>query len=55
MDFQRAVEAGAHIVTVPPPILDKLLDHKYSRETVRGFNADARKALRELETLGSRG
>ncbi len=51
MDFQRAVEAGAHIVTVPPAILDKLLDHRYSRETVRGFNADARKALLDLEKL----
>jgi transaldolase len=49
MDFQRAAEAGAHIITVPPPILDKLVDHKYSRETVRGFNADARKALLELD------
>lgn len=52
MDFQRAAEAGAHIVTVPPAILDKLVDHKYSRETVRGFNADARKALLELERVG---
>jgi transaldolase len=51
MDFQRAVEAGAHVVTVPPAVLDKLLDHKYSRETVRGFNADARKALVALEEL----
>lgn len=54
MDFQRAAEAGAHIVTVPPPILDKLVDHKYSRETVRGFNADARKALLALEQLSVR-
>ncbi len=52
MDFQRAAEAGAHIVTVPPSILDKLVDHKYSRETVRGFNADARKALLELKKVG---
>lgn len=51
LDFQRAAEAGAHIVTVPPAILDKLLDHKYSRETVRGFNADAKKALLELQAL----
>lgn len=54
MDFQRATEAGAHIVTVPPSILDKLADHKYSRETVRGFNADARRALLELEKRGAR-
>jgi transaldolase len=54
MDFQRAAEAGAHIVTVPPAVLDKLLDHKYSRDTVRGFNADARKALLEFKGLDQR-
>ena len=54
LDFQKAAEAGAHIVTVPPAILDKLVDHKYSRETVRGFNADAQKALLELSALQAR-
>jgi transaldolase len=49
LDVQRAAAAGAHIITVPPAILEKILDHKYTRETVRGFNADARKALAEMD------
>ena len=39
---QQAAEAGAHIITVPPELLVKLIDHRYSRDTVRGFNEDAR-------------
>jgi transaldolase len=49
LDVQRAAAAGAHIVTIPPAVLDKLLEHKYTRETVRGFNADARKALMDMD------
>ena len=49
LDVQRAAAAGAHIVTIPPAVLDKLLEHKYTRETVRGFNADARKALTDMD------
>jgi len=49
LDIQRAAAAGAHIITVPPAVLDKALDHKYSRETVRGFNADAKNAMAEME------
>lgn len=49
MDIQNAAASGAHIITVPPAILEKAIDHKYSRETVRGFNADARKALAKME------
>ena len=45
MDIQEAVLAGAHIITSPPKFLKKFIDHHYSRETVRVFNADARKAL----------
>lgn len=50
-DIQEASEAGAHIVTTPPQFLLKLLDHKYSRDTVRGFNQDAQKALARMEEL----
>ncbi len=32
-----AVRAGAHIVTIPPAILEKMLMHRYSLETVRQF------------------
>ena len=49
LEIQRAAAAGAHIVTVPPAVLEKVLDHKYTRETVRGFNADARSAMAEIE------
>jgi transaldolase len=50
-DVQSAAQAGAHVITVPPPILDKFIDHKYSRDTVRGFNEDVGKALRKMEEL----
>lgn len=48
MDVQNAALAGAHVITVPPPFLAKMIDHKYTRETVRGFVADARKALEQM-------
>ncbi len=48
MDVQTAALAGAHIVTIPPPFLPKMLDHKYSRETVRQFNQDGEKALAQI-------
>jgi transaldolase len=48
MDVQNAALAGAHIITIPPQFLPKMLDHKYSRETVRQFNRDAAKALEEM-------
>ena len=35
-----AVRAGAHIVTIPPNILGKMVMHRYSLETVREFEAD---------------
>jgi transaldolase len=44
----EAALAGAHVITVPPNLLGKLLDHKYSRETVRGFVEDGRKALSKM-------
>lgn len=36
-DVMRAIDAGAHCVTVPPAVLAKLVDHKFSRHTVREF------------------
>jgi transaldolase len=50
-DVQEASEAGAHVITVPPQFLARLLDHQYSRETVRGFNADAAEALARMNEL----
>ena len=48
IDIQNAALAGAHIVTVPPQFLPKMLDHKYTRETVRQFNRDAERALEQI-------
>ena len=47
MDVQAAALAGAHIVTIPPQFLPKMVDHKYTRDTVRQFNEDAAKTSRE--------
>jgi transaldolase len=49
MDIQSAALAGAHIVTVPPQFFPKLVDHKYSRDTVRQFNRDAAEVLEQVE------
>ncbi|MFC2072259.1 transaldolase family protein [Chloroflexota bacterium] len=44
-DILTAAMAGAHIITIPPQFLSKMADHKYTRETVRQFVDDAKKAL----------
>jgi transaldolase len=49
-DIQAAAEAGAHVITIPPEFLPKLVDHRYSRETVRQFVADAQRSIIELAT-----
>jgi transaldolase len=43
MDIQNAALAGAHIITIPPPFFGKMVDHRYTRETVRQFVQDAEK------------
>ena len=48
MDIQAAAIAGAHIITIPPQFLAKMVDHRYTRETVRQFNQDADKALSQI-------
>jgi len=48
MDIQSAALAGAHIITVPPQFLSKMIDHRYTRETVRQFVQDAEKTLNEM-------
>jgi transaldolase len=55
MDIQSAALAGAHIITVPPPFFPKMIDHKYTRDTVRQFNRDAERALNEIATFRSVG
>lgn len=42
--------AGAHIVTVVPDFLEKMLVHPYSKETVQMFLDDARKAETQLRS-----
>jgi transaldolase len=48
MDIQNAATAGAHVVTIPPQFLPKMVDHKYTRDTVRQFVADADRALKQI-------
>jgi len=38
MDVNEALAAGAHVVTVPPPILRKMLHNPKTDETIREFN-----------------
>jgi transaldolase len=47
-NIQEAAVAGAHVITVPPQFMQKLLDHKYSRDTVRGFVEDGQRALSKM-------
>jgi transaldolase len=51
IDIQNAALAGAHILTVPPQFFAKMVDHKYSRDTVRQFNRDAEEAFGALRNL----
>lgn len=48
MDIQNAALAGAHIITIPPQFLSKMVDHRYTRETVRQFVQDAEKTIKEM-------
>ncbi|HEX77674.1 MAG TPA: transaldolase [Dehalococcoidia bacterium] len=54
IDIQNAATAGAHIITIPPQFLNRMADHKYTRETVRQFVTDARKALEMMQRLASK-
>jgi len=49
MDIQSAALAGAHIITVPPQFLPKMVDHRYTRETVRQFVQDAEKTMDQIK------
>jgi transaldolase len=48
INIQDAALAGAHVITVPPQFMTKLIDHHYSRATVAQFNKDAKKALAKI-------
>ena len=49
IDIQQAAMAGAHIITIQPKFLNKMADHKFTRETVRQFVTDAKKALEMMK------
>src|SRR5258707_2762852 len=55
MDIQNAALAGTHIITVPPQFLPKMVDHRYTRETVRQFLQDADKTMEEMSKTKDRG
>ena len=42
-----SLDAGAHIVTLPPAILEKMLVHRYSIETARQFENDAKALVKK--------
>ncbi len=45
VDVQQAALAGAHIITIPPLIMCKCIDHRYSRATVQQLAEDGRHFL----------
>lgn len=50
-DILSAAVAKAHVITIPPQFLDKMADHKFTRETVRQFVDDAKKALEMMQKV----
>jgi transaldolase len=48
IDIQNAALAGAHVITIPPQFLPKMVDHRYTRETVRQFMQDAENTLKQM-------
>ncbi|MFC2032873.1 transaldolase family protein [Chloroflexota bacterium] len=48
-DVLQAATAGAHIITIPPQLIKRMADHKYTRDTVRQFVVDAKKAMEKME------
>lgn len=51
IDVQNGAVAGAHIIAIPPRFLDKMVDHKYTRFTVRQFSEDACRNLAEVQVM----
>ncbi len=51
INIQDAALAGAHVITIPPKFLPALIDHRYSRDTVRQFVQDGREAVEQAERL----
>jgi transaldolase len=53
MDIQVAAVAGADIITIPPQLIAKMVDHRYTRETVHQFIEDAEKTLQRISKAQS--
>lgn len=53
INIQDAAVAGAHVITIPPQLMAKMVDHKYSRYTVGQFVRDGERAFAQLEKIGS--
>jgi transaldolase len=47
-DVIQAALAGAHIITIPPQFISKMVDHQNTRATVIQFLNDAKKAEAEM-------
>src|SRR5258707_491550 len=48
MQLQSGAWAGEPSITSPPQFLPKMVDHQYTRETVRQFVQDVEKTLSEM-------
>lgn len=48
-DVRQVAMAGVHIATIPPQLLPNLLDHKYSRFTVKQLIEDGQEAFNKRE------
>ena len=48
-DALMAIMAGTHILTIPPALISKMADHKYTRDTVKQFVDDAQKVMQMIE------
>jgi len=48
-DVMQAMATGAHILTVPPELLRKVMDHQYSRATAKQFVQDAKQAEASMQ------
>ena len=51
VDVVQCAIAGAHIITVPPGIMRRLVEHKNTRASVEQFLKDARKAMEMAEKM----
>lgn len=48
-DIQGAMISGSHVITIPPALITKMCDHKYSRDTVKQFIDDSKKVPIKIE------